>query len=439
MSRQTQTFIKNYNFGVTNFSSHKLLPIANQWRNLLRLFPECACVEISGNLRRGKHTLRKIDLVAKTHNPNILIEQILNLNKFKELVEESSTRLILKIVNDIPLYIWITTPENYACTLFITTGPTSHVHTLNRIAAQSKERITYNGILKDGSLSGIKEESEIYSSIRLAYIPPELRDGIDENEAVKSTDFLSLINLSDLRSDLHIHTNWSDGKYSLEEMISSAISHNLSNIAFTDHSPYVLSPRYQDDTYFNDQHVLIDYLNEKYQSQITILKGVEVDILPNGDLDLTEEMLQKMDIVIASMHVQLNQSQEKNTERLIRAIENPFVDIIGHPGGRIFPMQDHTDIDWDRIFRAAAFNQVALEINSHKAHPFFDSEKVRRAVMMGVTIALNSDAHRIKTMDNAQFGLNVARRSGIDKNKIINTWTNNHLQSWLKRKRSFIA
>jgi DNA polymerase (family X) len=439
MSRSTLPYTRNKNFYPSIFNSHELFPIADQWCNTLGSFPNCDHIEISGDLRRGKHSLNQIDIVIGTQSPIKLIDQILNLNTYRELIEESSTRLILKIEKEIPLFVWVTTPEYFASTLFITTGPPKHIQDLNRIAALSNKRITYNGIFNGVSLSKIKEESEIYSHFNLAFIPPEARDWIENFENAKPTDFNSMINLSDLRSDLHIHTNWSDGKNTLDEIISSAIAHNFSTIAITDHSPYVLSPRYKDGSYFNDQHFLINLLCEKYQSKITILKGVEADILPNGELDLSTEMLQKMDIVIASMHVNLDRPQENNTERLIRAIENPFVDIIGHPGGRIDPMQDHTSLDWDRIFQAAAFNQVALEINSHKVHPFFDSDKVRRAALTGVPIALNSDTHRVKMMDNARFGINIARRAGLNKNMVINTWTNNHLLFWLKRKRNFIA
>jgi DNA polymerase (family X) len=439
MRRPIPPYKRNKNFNNTTFSSHELLPIADQWCNMLGSFPNCDHIKVSGGLRRGSHLLNQIDIVIGTQDPNILIDQILNLNSYRELIEESSTRLILKIEKEIPLFIWVTTPEYFVSTLFITTGPAKHIQDLNRIADQSNKRITHNGIFNGVSLSTIKEESEIYSHFNLAFIPPEIRDWIENFENVKPTDFNGLITISDLRSDLHLHTDWSDGKNTLDEIVSSAIAHNFSTIAITDHSPYVLSQRYSDESYFNDQHILIDDLYQKYQSKITILKGVEVDILPNGDLDLSTGMLQKMDIVIASLHIDLDQSQNNNTERMIRAIENPFVNMIGHPGGRIFPMQDHTSLDWDRLFRAAAFNQVALEINSHKVHPFFDSEKVRRAALMGIPIALNSDSHRIGMMNYARFGINIARRAGLNKNMVINTWTNSHLLYWLKRKRNFIA
>jgi DNA polymerase (family 10) len=269
----------------------------------------------------------------------------------------------------------------------------------------------------------------------LPSIPPELREGENELDSQFIQNSANLIVQSDIRSDLHIHTNFSDGKNSAEEMVCGAFIRNLSCIAFTDHSPSLLYKRYKDDSYFLEQHKEIDRLRKKYGAQITILKGIEADILPNGDVDLTAAMMKKMDIVIASLHVALDQPREEITARLIRAIENPFVDIIGHPGGRLFPLADITDLDWERVFRAAAYKQVALEINSHKSHPLFDDSKVRMAVAMGVKIALNSDSHTSAMLDQSRFGISIARRAGLRSDQVINTWSPNHLQLWLKHRR----
>jgi len=143
-----------------------------------------------------------------------------------------------------------------------------------------------------------------------------------------------------------------------------------------------------------------------------------------------------MDIVIASLHVHLDQKKPVLTDRLIRAIENPFVDVIGHPGGRLYPMHDIADLDWERVFKAAAFHQVAMEINSHKAHPLFDDRKVSDAVKVGVPICLNSDAHSVAMLDQSIFGINIARRAALDKTQIINTWSPSRLKIWLDRKKS---
>jgi DNA polymerase (family 10) len=163
---------------------------------------------------------------------------------------------------------------------------------------------------------------------------------------------------------------------------------------------------------------------------------VEVDILPDGTLDLPEELLARMDLVVASMHVQLDQPREIATARLIHAIENPYVNIIGHPGGRIYPMLDVIDLDWERVYRAAAYNQVALEINSHKSHPIFDDKKARAAADLGVHIALNSDSHNTSMMANSRFGIALARRANLKNDQVINTWSIRHLKLWLRQKRA---
>ena len=178
-----------------------------------------------------------------------------------------------------------------------------------------------------------------------------------------------------------MHSDWSDGVDSMESMVLSAIQNNLKLIAFTEHSPHILRNRYLDHTYLFNQQKEIDGLNQKFSTRIKILKGVEVDILGDGSLDLTDAILERMEIVIASMHTKFDQSREMITSRFIKAIENPYVNIIGHPGGRLYPMSDYTDLNWDQVFQAAANNQVALEINSHKSHPLFDGQRVNQAAM----------------------------------------------------------
>ena len=225
----------------------------------------------------------------------------------------------------------------------------------------------------------------------------------------------------------------------MEEMVCGALIRNLPAVAITDHSLSLLFRKYSDDSYLLEQHEINDEVRRKYDTNITILKGIEANILPDGEIDLSVALLKKMDIVVASLHVALDQPREEITARLICAIENPFVDIIGHPGGRLYPLADITDLDRDRIFRAAAYNQVALEINSHKSHPIFDDEKVRQAVAMGVPIAINSDSHSTTMLDQSWFGISIARRAGLSSDQVINTWSPNHLQLWLKQRHKVTA
>ena len=421
------------------YSSHDILSIAEIWKSRILDFTSVKRVEISGELRRGRPTISHIDIVVSSHNIPQTIKEIEKMAGIQSFQKRSSNLLELRLSNDIPLLVWLTIPISFATALLYTTGPSSHTDWLNAIAIANNKQVTFHGCWQDKHLLDIGSEEEIYQLLRLPYFPPEIREIEFSQENISDFNFRNLITQADIRSDLHTHSDWSDGKSSLEEMVCAALIRNLSLIAITDHSPHLMQPRYTDSAYFFKQHEQIDELNEKYHHQIAILKGVEVDILPDGSLDLPVEVLRTMDIVVASLHVELDQPRSVITERLIRAIENPFVDIIGHPGGRLFPMHDIADLDWDRVYRAAAFNQVALEINSHKAHPIFDDQKVRAAVGAGVSICLNSDAHATSKLDQSIFGINIARRAGLSKSQVINTWSPNHLKIWLKRRSKLIA
>jgi len=426
----------DYQFEIfKKFSSHDAFPEAEKWLEQLRSTEDVIKAEITGDLRRGKSIVGKIEIASATHDAEAVITFILGLEGYSNVREATQDSLILLLASGIELVIWFSKPERYGSLLQRTTGSQLHNELLEK-KAKSLNLYYQDGMLrKNGVQLEFDSEAGLYTALSLPLLPPELREGNNELELQYNQFSSHLITQSDIRSDLHVHTNFSDGKNSIEEMICGALIRNISCIAITDHSPSLLYRRYKDDSYFLEQHDAIDQLRKKYGAHITILKGIEADILPNGDVDLSPALAKKMDIVIASLHVELDQPREEITSRLIRAIENPLVDIIGHPGGRLFPMADITDLDWERIFRAAAYKQVALEINSHKSHPIFDDEKVRLAVAMGVPIALNSDSHSTAMFDQSRFGISIARRAGLSSDQVINTWSPNHLQLWLNNRR----
>jgi len=419
------------------YSSHDILPIAKQWKSMIQEQTSAINVKITGELRRGRSSLSHLDLVVCSDNIPQTISEISMLPGVLSSVKKTSNFLEMRIQNDIPVLVWLAVPSEFATAVLFTTGPISHTDWLNSIAIKNNKHVSFQGCWKNRHLVNLETESEIYRFLGLPYFPPETRETTIPQDEIVNLYFKNLISQKDIRSDLHTHTNWSDGKSAIEEMVKAAIDHNLSTIAITDHSPLVLKPRYPNADYFISQHNEINEIIEIYSHQINILKGVEVDILPDGSLDLPPEILQTMDIVVASLHVQLDQPRSVITNRLIKAIENPFVNIIGHPGGRLYPMHDIADLDWERIYHAAAFHQVALEINSHKAHPLFDDSKVRAAILAGAPICLNSDAHSESMLDQSIFGINIARRAGLEKDQVINTWTSARLLSWLKKKKHY--
>ena len=429
----------NFQFEIfKKFSAHEAYPIAKKWLEYLLGLTPVNHVEITGELRRCKSTVRQIDLILDSEHPEQVHDVILSQNGYKEVLSDSDSQVNLLLPAGMPLRIWITKPENYASMLLISTGSENHIANMTRRGILFGFDFKPDGIWKSGQPAEFKNERDIYSSIDLPWIPPELRESGDEIEQAKDLDLNGLVKSEDILSDLHMHSTWTDGRNSIEEMAAAAIDRGLSFIAICDHSPYMFE-KYKDGSYLLEQALEINKIQKTLKNGFEILRGVEVDILPDGTLDLPDEMLMGMDMVVASMHVELDQTIEKATARMIRAIENPFVNIIGHPGGRIYPMEDVSDLDWERVIRAAAYNKVALEINSHKSHPIFDDQKARAAADAGALISINSDSHSVEMMANYHFGIAIARRAGLKREQVINTWTLNHLKLWARQKKDTTA
>jgi DNA polymerase (family 10) len=431
---------ENSNLELLNkFSSYKVYPIAEEWLNQLTQLPGIQHGEISGELRRGSGSTGCIDLVLAAGDPQRTAQNILDLGEPEALHKEKvEGRISMLLPGNLKLVIWITQPENFSITLLQTTGSEDHLLQLAKLASSQGMQLTRSGFWKSGQLLQFNREEKIYAALSIPWIPPELRENSEIIDQAKKMNLPHLIIRSDIQSDLHMHTDWTDGKDSIEEMVKEALKLNLVIIAISDHSPYLMK-RYQDTYYFLEQGQVIEQIREKFSNQINILKGAEVDILPDGSLDLPEAILKKMDIVIASIHFALDQPRDQITTRLIRAIENPYVNIIGHPGGKLSPVVEIADLDWERVYTAAAFNQVALEINSHHSHSIFDDQKVRAAVKQGVLITINNDAHSKAMLNNTRYGLAIARRAGLSSDQVINTWSANHLKLWLNHKKEIIA
>ncbi len=409
-------------------------PLAERWLAAIRKLPRITAAEISGELRRGKSAVNQIEIATASTQPAGALADITYLGGSRQVFSERDDQVVFHFDNGVNLIVWVSEPARFGNLLQHTTGSQAHNEWLARIAG--RRGLNYqSGVIQQGDQPlNFANETELYKFLKLPCIPPELREGVLESEWLSAKSGQHLITQKDILADLHVHSIWSDGKNSLEEMAEAAVENGLSLIAITDHSPYLLRKRYADHSYLLRQQEEISCLRQRYSGRLEILKGVEVDIFPDGSLDLAEEVLDHIDIIIASVHTDLDQPQEIITARYIRAIEHPFVHIIGHPGGRLFPMTDISDLDWDSIFQAAARHQVALEINSHKSHPLFDDQKVRRAASSGIPIALNSDSHHAGMFADSRYGLLIARRAGLKKDQIINTWPLERIKSWLREK-----
>jgi DNA polymerase (family 10) len=267
----------------------------------------------------------------------------------------------------------------------------------------------------------------------MKWIPPELREDRGEIEASLNNALPELIEPSDIQGDLHIHSNWSDGKSSIEEIANAAKKFGYKYIAICDHSQAVKVANGLTIDRIKKQMDEIDKLNKKLKG-ITVLKGSEVDIKPNGELDYPESVLKKLDIIVAAIHSGFKESKEQITNRILQAIENPYVDIIAHPTGRVINQRDPYAVDLELVIEKAAGYKKALEINSYYDRLDLNDVNARNAVMKGVMLSINTDAHRINELNMIRFGIATARRGWLTKKNVLNTFSLQQLKKFLNRK-----
>ena len=323
------------------------------------------------------------------------------------------------IERDFPVSVYLCTAATYEATLFLTTATDTHIEALADDSFLNPTNFWHE-------VRGMTEEG-IYEKLSLSYIPAELRQDGTSVAAAKEGTLPTLIEFSDLRGDLHAHTNWSDGRNTLQDMVAAAKAEGLEYFAITDHSVSSTVANGLDRTRLLEQVMRVRELDAEVEG-ITVLAGSEVDIRRYGELDYPDEILEQLDIVVASVHSHFTLSEAEMTQRIVRAIENPLVNIIGHPTGRLLGRRPMYPLNLEEVIEAAAENKTVLEINGSPNRLDLDPEFVRMAKNAGVLLAVNTDAHATERLAHRQSGLNVARRGWLTKEEVINTYTLDELR-----------
>ena len=398
--------------------------------------------QFSGDLRRREEVCRSIEIVAEcsddihttkselvdtfsTHEQPLqtIINDPQNYTA-KIPILEPLEKIHLHVDKGFPVDIYLCSAEDFETLLFLTTPTTAHLDAIPNINDKSDSK----GFLIE---SQNQTETEIYEKLGMSFIPPELRNYPDSVTLASENQLPELIDFNDLRGDLHTHTDWSDGAHSMEEMVEAAINRELDYYAITDHSVSSTVANGLDQQRLLAQIKYVRQLNNETEG-ITLLAGSEVDIRRDGSLDYSNEILAQLDIVVASVHSNFTQSETEMTKRVLKAIENPYVMIIGHPTGRLLGRRQGYPINLDEIIQAASENNTILEINGSPSRLDLGPEYVRQAKEAGVLIAVNTDAHSIPESERYKYGVNVARRSGLTKNDVINTYPLAQLRQVLK-------
>ena len=371
-------------------------------------------VAIAGSLRRKQDTVGDIDLIAISEKPEKAISYFTGMEKVEEVLESGTTKAAIIYHGNFHVDLRVVSRDSYGSMLQHFTGSKEHNIHLRKLALSKGYSLNEYGMTDEdsGKLTKFSGEEELYKNLGLEYLPPEIREDRGEVQAALMGKLPELIERKDIKGDLHVHSNWSDGANTMEELADAAILRGYEYIAITDHSHSTGVANGLSDKRLLEHINAIDKLNEKYD-EIRILSGTECDIKADGKLDYSNDLLERLDIVVVAVHAGLDQDRKKMTKRITSALENEHVDIMAHPTGRKFGKRPPYDVDMETVIQAAKDNEKVLEINSSPWRLDLNDINAKRAKEYGVMLAINTDTHTIDHLDNIAYGINVARRAWV--------------------------
>ena len=394
----------------------------------LRGYPGVEKVTPAGSLRRGRETVGDLDILVTGKaccddaERQKLIDHIIKLPGLMEIIARGENKVSFRMRGGMQVDVRFLAPESFGAAMQYFTGSKAHNVALRQRALKMGYTLSEYSLarLEDEKAVAGKTEEEIYSRLKLDYIPPELRENCGEIDAAEKHALPNAISQSDLQGDVHMHTVETDGRNTIKEMAEAAKEHGYKYMAITDHSKNLAFANGLDDKRALEHIARIRAANEKIDG-IKIFAGVEVDILADGTLDLSDSVLAQMDLVIASVHSHFNQSPEEMTDRLLKAIANPNTSLIGHPTGRLLLRRDAYQFDIDVVLKAAAQHKVAMELNAYPDRLDLCDRHLRLAKQYGVKIVINTDSHHTSHLDKIRYGVLQARRAWLTKDDVLNT------------------
>jgi len=412
----------------------KVLPIANDILEHLRKKAPIKKLNVAGSIRRWKETIKDIDILATSENPKEVMKAFVHLPHVKEILMQGPTKSSVIIHEGLQVDLRVVEEESFGAALAYFTGSKAHNIRLREMAVKSGLKINEYGIFreKDDKKLGGKEEEDVYRILGLPYIPPELREDTGEIEAARAGRLPKLVELVDIKGDLHVHSKWSDGSHDFEELIKEARKRGYDYIAITDHSKGLGIARGLTAERLLEEKKQIDALNKRIKG-FRLLAGIEADVRSDGQLDLPDDVLKSMDIVVASIHSGFKQSREQLTKRLVSAMKKPYVSIIAHPTGRLIGERDSYDVDISEILKVAKETGTAMEINAYPLRLDLNDVHTRMAKEMGIPLVICTDTHLVNHFDYMIYGVSIAKRGWLEKKDILNTLSYSSLTKALKK------
>jgi DNA polymerase (family X) len=390
----------------------------------MRLSKAVRRIEAAGSYRRGKETIGDLDFLAIADDTDAAMDHLAGFDAVSSVLGRGGTKMSVRLIGGLQVDLRIVPAESFGAALQYFTGSKEHNIQLRSRAKARGLKINEYGVFRGEEQIAGRTEEEVYATLALPCFPPELREARWEFEWAALGQIPQLIELDDIQGDLHMHSTWTDGQATIEEMAAAAKQRGLKYIAITDHSKRVAMVNGLDANRIRRQWAEIDELRNRLKG-ITVLKGVEVDILERGGLDLDDDVLAEADWVVASLHYGQNQPREQITQRIIQALENPHVSAIGHPTGRMLLRRKPYEIDMEAVMKAARDHGKMLELNAHPTRLDLDDVACAAAKSYGIPVVISTDSHQTTGLEAMRFGVQQARRGGLTKADVANTrpWT----------------
>ena len=399
----------------------------------LRACPAVKQLEFAGSYRRGKDTVGDLDILVTAEESAAVMDRFAAYPSVTEVLARGDTKMSIRLQGRLQVDLRVVAEESFGAALQYFTGSKAHNVILRGMAKSRGLKINEYGVFRGDKLVAGRTEEDVYAAVGLPWIAPELREARSEFDWAAAGRLPTLVELADLRGDLHLHTTWSDGLATLEEMAEAGRKRGYKFMAVTDHSKRATIANGLSADRLLSQWAEIDALNKKLKG-FTVLKGVEVDILEAGGLDFPDDVLAQADWVVASVHFGQNQSRERITARIVGALANPHVSAIAHPTGRLINKRNAYEVDLDAMLKAARDHGKFIELNAHPMRLDLDDVACAAAKNYGVPVVISTDAHNINGLEAMRYGVQQARRGGLEKSDVANTRTWPQMKKLLGRK-----